>query len=110
MLAREYNKRVSIYQTTKVPDGFGGNTVAEVLLFSSWAKLETNGVGYKAKDFGLQEFNDPLLFKVRFRHDFDYNSRTMFLTYKNDRYIIQGIRNSDEADIELEIFCKKQTQ
>lgn len=109
MIAREYTKRISVFETTNVADGYGGNTVSEVFIFSSWAKLETNGVGYKAKDLGLVNFNDPLLFKVRHRNDFDYNGRKMYVLYNNNKYIIQGVRNVNELNIDLEIFCSKMT-
>ena len=108
MIAREYTKRIEVYDIVPTPDGFGGYIATPVLLFSSWAKLETNGVGYKAKDFGLQEFNDPVLFRVRFRNDYPYTGRTMSLKYKGNSYTILGIRNVDEKYIEMDIFCSKE--
>lgn len=107
MLSREYDKRIEIWETISVPDGFGGNTVSEELLFKSWAKIETKGVGYKANDFGIDEFNNPVIFKVRYRNDFQYEGRTLYAMYRNEKYIIQGIRNSGQRNIELDIFCSK---
>lgn len=107
MISRQYDKRIEVWGTVTVPDGFGGNLVAEQLQFKSWAKLETTGVGYKAQDFGLDQFNNPLLFKVRYRNDFQYEGRTLYVMYRNEKYIIQGIRNSDQRNIELDIFCSK---
>lgn len=110
MIAREYTKRIDVYNVTVASDGFAGKIASEDLEFSSWAKIETNGVGYKAKDLGLQEFNDPVLFRVRFRKDFDYTGRTMSLYYKSQRYIILAIRNVDEKSLELDIFCSKENK
>lgn len=107
MLSRQYDKRIQVWETTKVSDGFGGNTVSETLLFQSWAKIETNGVGYKAQDIGLDQFNNPVLFKVRYRNDFQYQGRTLYVLYRNVKYIIQAVRNSDQRNIELDIFCSK---
>jgi len=107
MIAREYNKRISVYEVTLISNPFGGNTPTETLLFTSWAQLITNGVGYKATDFGLDTFENPLLFKVRYRNDFKWQGRTLFVMYGNNKYIIKGIRNINEANLELEIFCAK---
>ena len=108
MIAREYNKRVSVYDVELVSNPFGGNTPIETLLFTSWAKLETNGVGYKAVDFGLDSFENPLFFKVRYRNDFKWQGRTLFVLYRNERYVIKGIKNVNQANLELEIYCAKQ--
>lgn len=110
MISREYNKRISLYEVTLNPNGFGGNTATEELLFTSWAQIITNGVGYKVADLGLQTFENPILFKVRYRNDFQYSGRTLFAMYKGDKYIIQAIRNVNEVNLELEIYCTKEVE
>jgi len=42
MIARQYDKRIKIYGTTTVSDGFGGNTTSEVLIGSFWAEIKQN--------------------------------------------------------------------
>ncbi|SMC45765.1 phage head completion protein [Pedobacter africanus] len=109
MKAREYNKRIEVWETTeRVSDGFGGYIAGSPQLISrSWAKLVTEGLGRKAYSFGIIEFKDPLLFLVRGRNDLPYNGRNLFLVYKGDKYIIQGIRNENLRDVDTEIFCTK---
>lgn len=107
MIAREYNKRIDVYETTTVQNEFGGNVVADALLFSSWAKVETNGVGYKATDFGINQFEDPVLFKCRYRNDFHYEGRTLYVIYRNEKYIIKGVRNVGVQNLEMEIYCQR---
>ena len=36
MRSRGFNKRIDIYETTTVSDGFGGSTVSDTLVTSSW--------------------------------------------------------------------------
>lgn len=108
MISRSYTKRISVYEVTLEQNEFGGNTPAESLLFTSWADVITNGVGYKATDFGLDQFQDPVMFKCRYRNDFKWQGRTLFVLYRNQRYIIKGVRNVDVLNIEMEIFCSRE--
>lgn len=104
MRARAYDKRIGVYGVQPVPDGYGGNTSsAPVLISNSWAKME-EGAGNKSVAFGVTDFNDPVLFKVRKRNDLPYNGRNLFLMYKDDKYIIKGIKENGQ---EVELFCIK---
>lgn len=108
MLARQYDKRIDIYEVTSVPNEFGGHTLTNVLLSKSWAKLSTTGLGNKATNMGVTTFENPLLFYVRYRKDLQYQGRTLFLMYRGDKYIIQAVRNVNERNTEVEIFCTKE--
>jgi hypothetical protein len=109
MEARKYDKRIEVWETGhKIADGFGGFTVSPQLITTSWAQIKTDGLGRKAYDIGLVEFNDPLLFLVRGRNDLPYNGRNLFLVYKGQKYIIQSVRNEDLRDVDTEIFCTKE--
>jgi len=112
MKARAYNIRIEVYEVTTVPDGYGGNTTASILISNSWAKL-TEGTGNKATAFGfsnklnksgLTAFKDPVIFRVRKRNDLPYNGRNLYLVYGDNKYIIQGIKEDQQ---EVEIFCTK---
>lgn len=109
MKAREYSKRIEVWEVgQRVNDGFGGWITGDpVNISSSWAKLITEGLGRKAHSFGIVEFNDPLLFLVRGRNDLPYNGRNLFLMYRGEKYIIQGVRNENLRDVDTEIFCTK---
>lgn len=110
MKAREYDKRIEVWEVgQRLPDGFGGFIVGDpIKISSSWAKLVTNGLGRKAYDLGLVEFNDPLLFLVRGRNDLPYNGRNLYLMYRNEKYAIKAVRNEDLRNVDTEIFCVKQ--
>ena len=108
MLAREYDKQIKVYEVTNVPNEFGGNTIAETLVTTTWAKLITNGLGNKAVNMGITTFENALLFKVRHRLDFTYQGRTLFIMYRGDKYIIKAVRDVNERQREVEIFCTKE--
>lgn len=106
MKARKYDKRIEVWETgQRVADGFGGWKIGSLKIAVSWAQLLTEGLGRKAHSFGLVEFNDPLLFKVRGRNDLHYNGRNLFLVYAGNNYIIKGVRNEGMRGVDTEIFC-----
>jgi len=107
MIARKYNKRIQVFETTLTQNEFAGNVQTTELLFTSWAEIETNGVGYKATDFGIDTFENPVLLRCRYRNDFKYQGRTFHVEYKGLKYIIKGVRNIGVADLEMEIFCQQ---
>ena len=104
MKARRYDKRIRVYETTPVPNGSGGDRMESVLIANSWAEIVTEGVARKFHNMGIMDFNDPLIFKVRHRNDLPYNARTLYVTYKGNRYNIQGIKNLNLRDVDIEIY------
>lgn len=106
MKARKYDKRIEVWETgQRLPDGFGGYTIGAVKISTSWANLVTESVGRIAHSFGIVEFNNPLVFKLRSRNDLYYNGRNLFLMYKGDKYVIKGVKNEGMRGIEALIFC-----
>lgn len=110
MKSREYNKRIEVWEVgQRESDGFGGWIVGDpVMIAKSWAKLVTDGLGRKAYNFGIVDFNDPLLFLVRGRNDLPYNGRNLYLMYRGEKYVIRAVKNEDLGDVDTEIFCTKQ--
>ena len=107
MIAREYDKRIQICATESIPNESGGYETIEHVIAESWAKIETEGVGNRLVSIGLVVFEDPVLFKVRYRNDLQYEGKTMFVVYRNYRYAIQAIRDNNERQRELEIFTAR---
>lgn len=107
MKARKYDSRIQVWEVgQRVSDGFGGWIIGDpVKITTTWSKLVTNGLGKKAYNLGLIEFNDPLLFLVRGRNDLPYNGRNLYLMYRGVKYIIKSVRNDDLRDVDTEIFC-----
>jgi len=91
MRARVYNKRVEIWTTTTIPDTFGGYTVTSFLVTSSWAKIDTFKSGNKNNtdtDFGTLSTQNGIIITLRKRNDFEYNSSTHYVVYRDEKYII----------------------
>lgn len=111
--ARKYTKRVQIWQTTFMPDGFGGNIVSDELITSSWAKVKSATSNSKFSqrliDLGITDPTLALVITLRFRNDIDYNAINRFLVYRNERYVIQNSAvNVDFFNSEVEIIAVKE--
>lgn len=86
MNARDLNKRVDVYSVAPVPDGYGGNTVAETLESTRWAKVEPLSPGSADKTYGLQ---DPVRsVRFTFRKDGLTLTPAHFLKYRGQKYTI----------------------
>jgi len=90
--SRKLTKRIEIWQTTPAKDGFGGNTVTDVLVSKSWADVSTFQAGkYRGgnlSDFGIIEAYRAVLFKVRKRNDLTYDLKSMYIKYRDVKYTI----------------------
>jgi len=105
MRARKYNKRIEVWQTANVSDGYGGNTVTTSLVNNSWCKLITNEkANYRDTDFGETETYDRLIIQLRKRKDLVYNSKTNFFKYRGVDYsMISDPINIGFEDREIQI-------
>lgn len=111
MRSREFTKRIEVWENVKVSDGFGGNTISEVLRASSWAFVRTTGVNSKfSRDtkLGISEGTFSILVRLRNRKDLVYDISTQFLKYRNEKYIIQSEPiNINFEDSIIEIVATK---
>ena len=111
MRSRKFTKRVEVWENINVSDGFGGNTVSEVLRASSWANVQTTGVNSKFArntNLGLTEGVLSIIIHTRKRKDLVYNISTQFIKYRNEKYIIQNDPiNVDFQDSIIEIVATK---
>lgn len=92
MSSRRYTKRIEVYQIggTKVSDGFGGYTVTDALLGTSWAKIKTFSAGKFTNlvDYGIVNSQNAIIVECRKRIDLTYNSETQYIKYRNKNYTI----------------------
>ena len=111
MRSRGFNKRVEIWQTSIVSDGFGGNITTSALLNSSWAKIKTLDVNRStlATEFGVLDTSNSIEVTMRKRKDLVYDAQTMFLMYRSEKYIIKSFPvNIDFEDSYIKIICTKE--
>lgn len=109
--ARNFNKVIEFWQTTNASDGFGGNTVSDVLITSSFAKVMTlgNKNGYNSDNFGVIDKNNAILIHLRKRNDITYNAINQFIKYNGVKYIVKNEpTNIDFNDSYIQIIAVKE--
>lgn len=105
MLARRYDTRVELWDyNERTPDGYGGFESTETKIKTVWASKETSGAGTKFKSFGLNEFKEPLIFRIRQTELTD----DTFIKYKGLKYIVKGVENVDLEEREINIFAERE--
>lgn len=90
MRSRKLSKRIEIWQTSNVSDGFGGNTIAETLITSSWAEIITLNDTNRSTDIGITSATNTIKIRLRKRNDITYNSINQFIKYRGFKYIIKN--------------------
>ena len=107
MRSRQFNKRIEIWQTASVSDGFGGLTVSDALLSSSWAKITSNqpGKASNVSDFGITDGQRVVMFTLRLRNDLDYNVETQYIKYRGKKYSIVTAPTNIDFDDKYIVFA-----
>jgi len=95
MLARQYSRKIDIYKTATVPDGYGGNTVNDVLIGSYWAEVKQNSA-YKDNSIGMANFKNNYSFKIRASLKLDMDINNLSIIYNGLKYVVNDIRYEDE--------------
>lgn len=105
MLARQYDKRIKLYTTETVPDGFGGNTVEEVLIGSFWAEISQNSA-FRDVQQGKSDIKDNWSFKIRSTPKITPNNiDNLFIEYRGVKRVVNDIRYNDELFRETNIIA-----
>lgn len=103
MLSRQYDKRIKLYTTTSATDGFGGNTVEEVLIGSFWAQIKQNSA-FRDNQVGASDIKNNYSFKIRSTPKITPgNIDNLQIEYKSQRYVVNDIRYNDELFRETNI-------
>lgn len=101
--ARQYTDIIEIWKSTQTSDGYGGTTPTDSKQFDKWAKKETSSAGSKFQQFGLNDFKNPVIFRVRKGNT--TITEDMFVKYNGSKFIIKGIENVNLDNREINIFC-----
>ena len=62
MISRKYTRKIKIYKTESISDGYGGNTVSDVLIGSFWAEVKQNSA-FKDNSLGKADVKSNYSFK-----------------------------------------------
>jgi len=103
MIARKYTKAISIWKTTNVPDGYGGNSVTTALVASVWANVNTKRA-YRQNENGQNDNFVQTIFTIRNRYDIDLSVKDNFIKYNGLIYNIDSVLNQDLNNIDIEIY------
>jgi len=108
MISRKYNKQIEVYKCTAVPDGFGGNTETEELVYTMWANVTARRSFVTNENAQTDNFVQTI-FTVRNRVDLDINPKENFILYNNLRYNVESVLNKDLDNIDIEIQATQRT-
>ena len=111
--AGDYDKKISIYQIEEVEDNDGFVSKTEVIILEPYAKLKTTK-GFtliaSGSDFEKAYTNFTIRYSKTLEDTYYNSNRKMYVKYKNKIFSIEYLNNIDEADIELELQCKRVTK
>lgn len=111
--AGDYDKKISIYQIEEVEDNDGFVSKTEVIILKPYAKLKTTK-GFtliaSGSDFEKAYTNFTIRYSKKVEDTYYNSNRKMYVKYKNKTFTIEYLNNIDEADIELELQCKRVTK
>lgn len=111
--AGDYNKLISIYQIEEVEDSDGFNTKKETVILKPYAKVKTTK-GYtliaSGSDFEKAYTNFTIRYSKKVEDAYYNSNRDVYVKYKDKIFTVEYLNNIDEANIELEMQCKRVTK
>lgn len=106
MYPRKYNRAISIFRTTSAPDGYGGYTNTDALLFSGWANIASKSASYK-NEAGVTDNLSTYVFTIRNRYDIEVSNKTDFIKFGGEIYNIDSVLNVDLNNLEVVINASR---
>jgi SPP1 family predicted phage head-tail adaptor len=96
LIARQYTRKIKIYDTVISSDSYGGNLVEDVFIGSYWAEVKQNS-SFKDNSIGKADLKNNYTFRIR-ANDFinEANENNLSIIYKGFKYVVNDIRFEDE--------------
>lgn len=111
--AGDYNKKISIYQIEEIEDNDGFVTKNEVIILKPFSKVKTTK-GYtliaNGSDFEKAYTNFTIRYSKKVEDAYYNSNRDVYVKYKNKIYTVEYLNNVNEANIEIEMQCKRVTK
>jgi SPP1 family predicted phage head-tail adaptor len=95
MIARQYTRKIQLFKTSSVSDGFGGNTVNDVLIGSYWAEVKQNSA-FKDNSIGNSQIKNNYTFKIRANINLDMDISNLSIVFNSKKYVVNDLRYDDE--------------
>lgn len=99
-----FKEQVQVWQKTASSDSFGGNTVSETQLGTSWAKVRSVPRD-KYQDYGLNTESQAIELYLRGRDDIDYFSQDVFFKYNGKNWFPSLVENFGFKDELIRVFA-----
>lgn len=96
-LARKYNKKFEVYQTTTVLNDYGGGSDVETKLADVWCEIKTLSRYKLEEGTGVSDIYKYFELKTRKRTDFTFNPLNMYMLHAGVRYEIVN----DPVDVDF---------
>jgi len=106
MIARKYNKPISIFQATEVSDGYGGSVIDDDLVYSFWANVETKRAN-RISENGQVDNIVQTIFTIRNRYNVNISIKDNFIKYAGLFYNIDSVTNIDLNNIDIVIYASQ---
>lgn len=111
--AGDYNKEISIYQIEEIEDNDGFASKNKMIILNTFSKVKTTK-GYtliaNGSDFEKAYTNFTIRYSKKVEETYYNSNRNVYVEYNNKTFIIEYLNNVDEANIELEMQCKRVTK
>jgi SPP1 family predicted phage head-tail adaptor len=102
MIARQYTRKIKIYKLDSVADGYGGNTVTDILIGSFWAEVKQNSA-FKDNSVGFSSIKNNYSFKIRTTDKITESIDRLYIVYRNKKYVVNDVIYNDEFFREINI-------
>jgi head-tail adaptor len=101
--ARRFRKRIEIWQTDQVFDGFSGSTTAPgIKLLTTWADLrslsQNKPYSKEFEQYGISNTELAVIVTVRRRKDVFFNSLNQYIKYNGEDYVIKSFPEDKNFD------------
>lgn len=104
MISRKYNRKIEIFKTTTVADGYGGNTITNVSMGTFWSEVSQNSA-FKDNSLGKADIKNNWSFKIRANPVLLPDIDNLSITYHGNKYVVNDIRYNDELFREINIIA-----
>ena len=111
--AGDYDKKISIYQIEEVEDNDGFVSKTKTVILEPFAKVKTTK-GYtliaSGSDFEKAYTNFTIRYSKKVEDAYYNSNRDVYVKYKDKIFTVEYLNHIDEANIELEMQCKRVTK
>jgi SPP1 family predicted phage head-tail adaptor len=94
MISRKYTRIVDFYKTENVSDGFGGNTVNDVLIGEYWAEVKQIS-SFNDTAQGRDVIKNNYSFSIRINEDIEPYLNNLSIIYNGQKFTVNNVEYTD---------------